>query len=239
MKVFITGVSSGIGLSLAEVLLERGDRVYGVSRREPKLKDHANFRFRSVDLSTFTMVPGTLNELLAGVGKLDLAILNAGVLGKIGDLRDTSLDDMRHVFDVNVWANKLVIDTLLSSASKVAQIVAISSGVAGHSGRGWNAYAISKTALNSLIGLYAAEEPETHFSALAPGIVDTAMQDQISGLPEDPRYGDFEYLREAKGTPLMPKPEEAAERLLKGMNEALKEPSGSFLDIHSLLKASG
>jgi NAD(P)-dependent dehydrogenase (short-subunit alcohol dehydrogenase family) len=238
MNVFITGASSGIGHGLAAALLKRGDSVYAVSRREPSDLRSSNFHFRALDLAKFDAISPAIHELLRGVPRIDLAILNAGVLGNIGDLRETPVGEMRRVLDVNLWANKCVIDALLSSGIPVAQVVAISSGVAAHAGRGWNAYSISKGALNTLIALYAAEETQTHFYALAPGIVDTAMQDQISALPEDPRLTSFEYLREAKGTSLMPKPTEAAERLLAGMEKARKEPSGSFLDINALVKRS-
>jgi hypothetical protein len=87
-----------------------------------------------------------------------------------------------------------------------------------------------------MIGLYAAERPETHFCALAPGIVDTPMQDQISDLPRDERFSSLDMLRSAKGSPMMPKPEVASSRLVEGIAKVTKYPSGSFLDIHSLVK---
>jgi NAD(P)-dependent dehydrogenase (short-subunit alcohol dehydrogenase family) len=238
MNVFITGASSGIGHALAGALLNKDSSVYAVSRREPSDLHDPNFRFCSLDLADFDAIPSAVHELLRGIPRIDLAILNAGVLGKIGDLRETPVTEMRRVLDVNLWANKCVIDALLSLKIPTTQIVAISSGAAAHAARGWNAYSISKGALNTLIALYAAEAPQTHFSALAPGIIDTAMQDQISALPDDPRFISFEYLREAKGTPLMPKATETAERLLAGMEKARKERSGSFLDINTLVKRS-
>lgn len=238
-NVFITGVSSGIGRGLAEECLRQDCEVYGVSRRESaELKGHPKFHFKALDLRELDGIEPGLRDLFAGLKKLDLAILNAGILGKIADLRETSLEDIQPVIDVNLWANKVIIDTLAKLDLEVSQIVTISSGAAVSAKRGWNAYSISKAALNMLTGLYAAELPEIHFCALAPGIVDTHMQDQLSSLPDDGRFSSIEMLRNAKGTPLMPEPGEAAGRLLTAMDRARKYPSGSFLDVNTLVKTA-
>ena len=238
-NAFITGVSSGIGLGLARGYLREGFTVYGTSRRSaPELEGQERFHFESCDLADFTTIPGRLQALLGRAGRLDLVILNAGILGKIGDLRETTLADIQKVMDVNVWANKVVLDSLYAMGLEISQAVTISSGAATNVSRGWNAYSISKAALNTLTALYATERPETHFCALAPGIVDTAMQEQISHVPDDPRFSSLEMLRNARGTALMPPPEEAAGRLMEGIAKAPKFPSGSFLDINSLVKRS-
>lgn len=236
---FITGVSSGIGYGLTEAYLKSGGRVYGMSRRAPdgiSGGPSGAFQFKSVDLAKLEEIPGAVKELLAGVAQIDVAILNAGILGPIADLSETPVAEMQQVMQVNLWANKVLLDAIFAIGIPVAQVVGISSGAATGANRGWNAYAISKAALNMLMGLYAAERPGTHFCALAPGIVDTAMQEKISKMPEDPRFDSLERLRSAKGTPLMPSPQDAAGRLIDGIAKATKYPSGSFLDVRSLVK---
>jgi benzil reductase ((S)-benzoin forming) len=238
--VFITGVSSGIGFALARACLDRHDRVYGISRRTPvELMSHPAFHHRRVDLAQTGQIAGGLEELLQGVEQIDLAVLNAGILGKIADLGETTLEEITHVMDVNVWANKVILDTFRHRSLKVNQVIAISSGAAVAGMRGWNAYSISKAALNMLIALYAAECPDTHFWALAPGIVDTAMQEQLSALPRDARFTSLDYLRAAKGTTAMPPAHEVAPLLLTAFDQALKSPSGLFLDMRNLLKRRG
>ena len=237
--VFITGVSSGLGRGLAENYLHEGFEVYGVSRRSAtELEGRPRGHFLPCDLSDFAAIPEKLHTLLGRLSRLDLVILNAGILGRIADLQETSIADIRKVMDVNVWANKVVLDSLYNLGLQIPQVVTISSGAATNANRGWNAYAISKAALNTLTSLYAAERPETHFSAIAPGIVDTPMQEQISDLPHDPRFSSLEMLRTARGTPIMPPPDEAAARLIEAIAKAVKYPSGSFLDINSLIKRS-
>jgi benzil reductase ((S)-benzoin forming) len=235
--VFITGVSSGIGHALAKRYMADGWEVFGVSRREPKdLLETKHFRFRSLDLSHLAEIEAGLRELFHEVNGLELTILNAGVLGPICDLADTTIDEMKRVFDLNLWANKAILDALFRMRIQLRRVVTMSSGAAVHAGRGWNAYSISKAALNRLTALYAAEHPHTHFCALAPGIIDTAMQDQIAALPDDKKFASFDRLKQAKGTELMPPPDEAAARLVKAIENAPHHPSGEFLSIDDLVK---
>ncbi len=85
-----------------------------------------------------------------------------------------------------------------------------------------------------LIKLYAGERPETHFTALAPGLIDTAMQDYLTHLPEDPRYEPLKILKAAKGTEKMPDGESCARRLIEAFPRLLKIESGSYADIRKL-----
>lgn len=236
-NVLITGVSSGIGWALAREYLLQGVRVIGVSRREPEdLQENPKFKFESVDLRSSEDVTAVVRKLLSNVTRLDLLVLNAGVLGRVADMEEISARDLREVLEVNLVANKVVLDSVFGTGVPVHQVVAISSGAATMPNRGWNAYAISKAALNMMVALYALERPETHFAALAPGIVDTAMQDQISEVQPQERFASLELLRSAKGSPMMPSPEIAAARLVEGIAKVRKYPSGSFLDIRSLAK---
>ena len=237
-NVFITGASSGLGHALARAYLQRGWHVYAVSRRQPPDLGGDRFHFKSVDLVSFDRIEPVLRDLLKGVNHLHLAILNAGILGKLADLRETPLAQMQHVMNVNVWANKMLIDALYNLRLKVDQVVAISSGAGVTPKRGWNAYSISKAALNVLTTLYAAERTETHFAAITPGMVDTAMQDQIARMPQDSRFASLDLLRKAKGTPMMPSPEDAAGHLVEGIERATRHPSGSFLDLNTLVNKS-
>jgi benzil reductase ((S)-benzoin forming) len=233
-NVFITGVSSGLGLALARACLDAGDAVYGLSRREPKpLAGRPGFHFASVDLSRLDGIAAAVSGLLRPAERLDLVILNAALLGGIGDMADTSLERLRQLMDVNVWANKPVLDAAFAGRA-VAQVVAISSGAAVSGSRGWNGYAISKAALNMLVKMYAAERPETHFSALAPGLVDTDMQARMRDLPDDPRFPTVDRLKKAQGTADMPDPDTAAPRILDAMGRLVSLKSGDFHDIRSL-----
>ncbi len=234
--VFITGVSSGIGAGLASYYLQRGWKVLGCSRREPSdLVEQEKFHFAACDLTQFEKIPATMEKLFAGVSNCELAILNAGVLSQFGDLQSVSIEHCQRVMEINVWSNKAILDWLLASPIAVKQVVAISSGAAVNGNRGWNAYSISKAALNMLTLLYAREAEQTHFTALAPGLVDTAMQETLCNLPEDERFATLETLRSKRGTSEMPDAEQLAPRLANAIAEFPKRvESGQFVDIRKL-----
>jgi benzil reductase ((S)-benzoin forming) len=96
-------------------------------------------------------------------------VLNAGVIAEIKDLQHTGLDEIKRVMDINVWSNKILIDLLISQEEPPKQIAAISSGASVYGNRGWNAYSLSKAALNMLIKLYAREKEIITFLFNCPG----------------------------------------------------------------------
>lgn len=234
--VFITGTSSGLGRGLAEQLVDAGWAVYGCSRRGCDL---AGVHDRMLDLTDGQAVAGTLGSLLADVDGLDLVVLNAGVLGRISDLVDAPLADLKRVMEVNLWANKGVMDWLHDWGRPIGQVVMISSGAAVLGNRGWGGYALSKAALNMLAKLYSHEFPQTHICALAPGIIDTVMMDHLCDEADANAFPALERLRSARGTEAMPGPRDAARRLLSVVPRLRNWPSGSFVDIREILDPEG
>lgn len=235
---FVTGVSTGIGLGLTEELLSRGWRVIGLSRREPtRTESTERFSFASIDVGESASLPDRISELLSDISHIDLAILNAGVLGVISDLADATLDDLQNTMNVNLWSNKLILDALIDGQRTVGQVVTMSSGAAVNGNRGWGGYSISKAALNMLTKLYAKEQPQTHFCAFAPGLVETPIQDVLQSMSPDERFPSLETLRSKRGTDDMPVPREAARRFLAAFERLpAVVASGEFADIRSLPK---
>lgn len=233
--VLITGNSSGLGRGLTEAYLGTGFEVFGMSRRgygapQRKLNDIR------CDLTDYESVPLALETLLMGISHLDVVILNAGILGKMQDMADTRLEEIRSVMEANVWSNKVLLDWLLKSGIRVDQIVLISSGAAVNGHRGWGAYALSKATLNMLTQLYAHEFPHSHLIALAPGLVDTAMQDVLCDPAQvaDEQFPSVKKLRAARGTMQMPSAALAG-HMIADLIPSLKQlPSGSFTDIRTL-----
>lgn len=231
-KLFITGNSSGLGQGLSELFLEKQWQVYGCSRRGCELDGINDVR---CDLTRFDQLPQALETLLQDVEHLDLIVLNAGILGQIKPMSENSVDELRQIMEVNVWSNKVVLDWLLHSGKSVDQIVMISSGAAVLGNKGWGGYALSKSALNMLGKLYAHEFSKTHISAIAPGLIDTPMMDYLCVEPDPEEYPALQRIRDARGTDVMPKPKEAAERIWKVLPHLKEYPSGSFIDIRKIL----
>jgi len=232
-RLFITGNSSGLGRGLTQAYLTRDWSVYGLSRRGSGDLGGAVHDVRC-DLADHDAVPLAMGTLLEGVPELDLVILNAGILGRIADLDQTPLSEIREVMEINVWSNKTILDWLKGSGIPIKQIVLISSGAAVNGNRGWGAYSLSKATLNMLGKLYVHEFPETHLSSLAPGLVDTAMQDHLCDQVDREQFPSINKLRSARGTAAMPHPREAGELIAAVIPRLLGYPSGDFLDIRTM-----
>ena len=228
-NILITGVSSGLGAALAKEYLENGDTVYAIGKTIPKkLDQYPHFFFFPYDLSETFMIQSTLKDFLQH-RSFDIVILNAGLLGDIQTLSQTDLMDAKAVMEVNVWANKELIDTLHAHA-QVKQIVGISSGAAVNGSKGWGAYSLSKAGLNMLLSVYAKELPEIHFTALAPGIIRTPMVQHIIDKVNDEIYPSAKQLKEGD----IRTPEKAAKLLIDTFPKLLEYESGSFLDVRKM-----
>ena len=226
--VLITGIGSGLGKALAEKFLSEGFTVYALSRHLPEdLKGRINFI--QCDLRALEDVKDKTKQLLKNVSKLDYVILNAGILGDIKEIYKTKLYEIQEVMDVNVWANKVILDALIDLKIKVNQIVGISSGAAVNGNKGWGAYSISKAALNMLLKLYS-REMEAHIIALAPGLITTPMLNYILEKVDDEKFPSVKRL---KASPKMT-PEEAAEKLFNLLPALKQFESGSFIDVRKI-----
>ncbi len=228
MDLFITGIGSGLGKALAEEGLRRGYRVFALSRHLPEnLK--GKVVFRTCDLRDLETVYQAVVDLLRGLSALDLVILNAGILGRFGDMREVPLRVFKEVMDVNVWANKLILDALMNLGIRVKVLIGISSGAGHNCNRGWSAYSISKAALNCLLKLYSREMEETHVIALAPGLVLTPMLEEVMKQDEV----RFPSVRRIKESPKRT-PEEAAKVIFDTIPKLLEFESGSFVDLRKI-----
>ena len=233
-RILITGVSSGLGHGLAKCYLAMGAEVYGCSRRSPDDLLEQGLNFCALDLSQQGESEQKFRTWIEEVESFDVVILNAGVLGKIKDMQECSMAELKATMEVNVWSNKWILDACLGGGRTIQQVIGISSGASLSGSRGWNGYSLSKAALNMLIKLYAGECPSTHFTSFAPGLVDTAMQDYMTSLPEDPRYTPIEILKAAKGTEAMPSGYECAQKLIHAFPRLLENESGGYADIRKL-----
>lgn len=234
MNILITGTSSGMGNALAKIYLEKGNIVFGISRHyNHNLSGYPNYNHLSLDLMDEN-IGGEIRGFFKNTKILDLVVLNAGILPPVNDLKSTMMSDINKVMRVNVWANKEIIDTLSEISEEIKQIVAVSSGAAVSGARGWNVYSISKAALNMMISLYSKEMPDIHFTALAPGVIDTGMQEYIYGLPEEKHFPVVKRLREMRDSGEMLSPEEAVKNLVRVFPLLKRYKSGEFLDVRDI-----
>jgi NAD(P)-dependent dehydrogenase (short-subunit alcohol dehydrogenase family) len=173
----ITGVSSGFGRAFAEAFIAAGHRVVGTVRRESDaLNFEASFpqRARAVvlDVTDEGAIAGVIEAVLAEFGRIDVLINNAGY-GHEGVLEESSLDAMRHQFDVNVFGAVAMIKAVLPGMRmrRSGHIINMSSMAGYVPLAGIAYYAGSKFALEGMTGVLAREVESfgIKVTAVAPG----------------------------------------------------------------------
>lgn len=202
----VTGHSRGLGEAIAAELLARGVRVLGVSRHDnPELaRGQASaltqVRLDLADTSALTrwLADTVLVDFLRGC---DVALLvnNAGLLQPLAPLQKQNPADVMRAISVNVAAALALSAAFVSATNDAAdrRILHVSSGAGRKAYAGWSVYCASKAALDHharAIGLDRTER--LRISAVAPGIIDTYMQDQIRAsderdVPNRQRFVDY------------------------------------------------
>ncbi|QSI30284.1 SDR family NAD(P)-dependent oxidoreductase [Variovorax sp. RKNM96] len=114
---FITGVSSGFGRAIASAALQAGHRVVGTVRTEQAAAEfqteiHGDAHVKLLDVTQFDAVAPLAAVVEAELGPVDVVINNAGY-GHEGILEESSLDEMRRQFDVNVFGAVAVMKAFL------------------------------------------------------------------------------------------------------------------------------
>ncbi len=175
----ITGASRGLGRALADSLVSDGWRVVVDAR------DAADLHAAAARWPGAVAVAGDVTddvhrrELVATVGgRLDLLVLNASSLGQtpLPPLADYRAEELRAVLEINTVAPLLLIQLALPALRAArGRLVAISSDAAVEGYPGWGGYGASKAALDQLVRVLAAEEPDLPVLAVDPGDMRTAM----------------------------------------------------------------
>ena len=103
-RIFLTGASSGIGLATGQVLLARGDELWGTSREPNNLIKHERFHPVRLDLSNERDIDAAFARALDEAGHFDVVINNAGS-GHFGPAEILSPDETRNQFQVVFFAH--------------------------------------------------------------------------------------------------------------------------------------
>ena len=102
--VLITGASSGIGKETAKKLIEEGYTVYTAARRVEKMEDIKTLGGIPIkmDITKDDEVVATVEQIKQSHGGVDILINNAG-FGSYGSVEETTIDDARYQFEVNLF----------------------------------------------------------------------------------------------------------------------------------------
>ena len=120
--ILVTGASSGIGKATAEKLIEEGHTVYGAARRVERMEDlvRQGGHALSVDVTQHDTIRAAVAQVLEEQGRLDVLVNNAGY-AVYGAVEDTTVEDARRQFEVNVFGlaemTKAVLPTMRQQKS--------------------------------------------------------------------------------------------------------------------------
>jgi NAD(P)-dependent dehydrogenase (short-subunit alcohol dehydrogenase family) len=128
--ILVTGASSGIGKATAQALLDKGHTVYVAARRVEAMRDleaKGAIALR-MDITVEADVKAVVERITGAHGGIDVLVNNAG-FGMYGAVEDTTIDDARYQFEVNLFGMARLTQLVIPSmrARKRGTIVNLSS----------------------------------------------------------------------------------------------------------------
>jgi 3,4-dihydroxy-2-butanone 4-phosphate synthase len=169
----VTGSSSGIGLSIKNLLKNHNCSVIDISR---------TFGYDVTDYEK-------INKYISSLGKVDFLINCAGYI-EPSNILDTSLESWNKHININLTSifnlTKQVIP--IFKKNKGGKIINISSPSANKVRKGWSGYCCTKAALNSFTKISAEELIDHNIKvfAISPSKTDTPMIHKVfKGLKKD------------------------------------------------------
>jgi NADP-dependent 3-hydroxy acid dehydrogenase YdfG len=191
----VTGASRGIGKEIAIKLAQQGMKLTLIGSSEEihqSAEDLNKMGFTDVlsiqaDISDEAQVKAAVEKTLQTYKQLDLLVNNAG-MGFFKQVEETTLDEWKKVFEVNVQGVFLGSRAVLPHMKerKSGTIITISSDVARYTIPNGSAYTATKYAVQGFSGSLAQEVREygIRVGTINPGMVDTFFAESKQGLEE-------------------------------------------------------
>lgn len=177
----VTGASRGLGRALTHALVERGWRIVVDARDGDALRREWGYPPHDAVVTGDVADPAHRRALVDAAGaSIDLVVNNASALGPSPrpPLADYPLDELRRVYEVNVFAPLALVQLALPRLGAGARILNVTSDAAVEPYEGWGGYGSSKAALEQLTAILAAEHPELRVYAVDPGDMCTQMHQE-------------------------------------------------------------
>jgi 3-oxoacyl-[acyl-carrier protein] reductase len=193
----VTGISSGIGSSIARHLAAAGATVIGTYHRSPE-KAEAVVReicaggavalCREGDVRSFSAMEQLAAAAVEQFGRIDILVNNAGI-NRDQLLLAMTEQEFRDVIETNLCgafnAARAVAQQMMMQ--KRGRIINISSVAGERGGRGQTNYAASKGGLNAFTRAAAIELAPKNITvnAIAPGVIETEMSREVMRRAQD------------------------------------------------------
>jgi len=232
----VTGASRGLGLAIAQLLLEPDSAMLCVARKSnPLLQDLAQSRGAILsqwteDLENGRAVAAKLEAWLESLNPQEIAsatlINNAGLIPPLVALRDSNAANTALALRVGLEAPMLLSAAFLGATRSwqlPRKVLNISSGLGRRPMASQAAYCAAKAGMDHFTRCLALEEALSPNGAkvcsLAPGVIATDMQLQLREA--DPTaFPDQKNFANLHATGKLVSPEEAAHRVIAYLNRA-------------------
>ncbi|MBK0092553.1 oxidoreductase [Erwinia sp. S59] len=226
--LLITGVSSGFGRALAQEALANGYRVIGTVRNAEakaafeQLHGQNALAFE-LDVTHFTAIDALIADIEDQQGPIDILVNNAGY-GHEGIMEESSLEEMRRQFDVNVFGAVAMTKAVLPfmRQRRRGHILNITSMGGFITMPGISYYCGSKFALEGISETLSKELApfNIHVTAVAPGSFRTdwagrSMVRSARSISDyDALFDPIRQAREEKSGKQLGDPQKAARAML-------------------------
>jgi len=199
----ITGASSGIGRATAHAFSDRGAQVVLAARGEKELASLVDeieakggkATAIKTDVSKAEEVERMVNHAIEVYGRLDYAVNNAGIEGKLSGITDLSEEDWDAVMNINLKGIFLCMKyearamIKAKNGGSIVNIGSVNSFLGFPTG---SAYVSSKHGLIGLTSSVSAElAPQgIRVNLLCPGVVETPMHQRLRDVVGDELYDE-------------------------------------------------
>lgn len=236
---FITGTSKGIGFACCKKILNSNDSLITGYSRTCTLTD-SKYKHEFIDFSNIGELEKIYFPVLKNAESIVL-INNSGVLGELKKVGALSNQIIENVLKVNSISPFILMNKFIESYQNYKcekTILNISSGAGRNPGDSWSVYCASKSALD-MFSLVAQKEQnliqkemQIRVFSVAPGVVDTPMQDYLRSIPSSDYSGVEKFINMKNNNDLLSS-DYVADNLLKIIeNRELIEKT--LLDIRDL-----
>jgi NAD(P)-dependent dehydrogenase (short-subunit alcohol dehydrogenase family) len=180
----ITGGNKGIGYETARRLVAAGHTVWIGARdaaRGTLAATELGASFVHLDVTDDASVAAAVDTVREQAGRLDILINNAGILGDVTPPEEMTVEQIRTVYETNVFGVVRVTNAFLPLLRTSAEpsVINVTSGLGSftlihdsdrvESQYPLAAYGSSKTAVTMLTMQYAKTAPDIRFNAVDPG----------------------------------------------------------------------
>lgn len=231
----ITGTSKGVGKQLAELLLQKGDYVYGIARGTSGLEEaFERYKHIQFDLADIHSIDDLVSSILEQIPPQEVEFIglinNAAMLEPLKPIDRCSAEEISQQLEISLAAPMILTSSFIQQTSHLnarRKIVNVSSGSGIYPAPSMASYCTSKAGMNMFTQCVAMEQSgqpnPVEVIAFDPGMVDTELQAVARGKSAE-EFALSEVFGQVYEAGQLRSPQDVAKQLIERMEE-ISDPS--------------